>query len=597
MKLSAIFHLLSSAGKRSLLLSFPVLGINSFAALLEGLSFAFLLLAFSSLAQTGASSPFPDFFIKWFPEPTFTLCFTFAIGSQILRSSCNYLGQIGTTRLGTKIQIETQRALYRQILSFSFPCAHRYSVGDFVEHIKTASSSITNFFDYLNRIVVSIFGILASLGVMFFLSPSLASIALILFGALGLSQKWIIANLSRQSQKLAKHSLEFSKHIVQTLNGLRVIHTFHRQNEMVKRLSCNLSATASTSRKLCLWNHAILPVNEILGVLIVGIFLFAGNLFPEAHKKDLFPLLLTFITILYRLNTRIQVLVSTLGGTAIIWGHLTRLQDVLSPEGKEFLPQGGKPFLHWQHSISFSCVEFQYPRTHRPALRGISFSVEKGEVVAFVGSSGAGKSSIIDLLLRLYEPTKGAIFIDGENLAQYNLESWRDRLGVVSQDIILFPASIEENIRFGRPEASFEDLVKAAKLAGAHEFIDGLEQKYQTLLGENGYRLSGGEKQRITLARALVKDPDIFVLDEATSHLDSRSERLIQTAVEQLKGEKTVFLVAHRLSTIQNADKIFVLEKGEIIETGSHQTLLELQGKYAHLWEIQSKKEYKTASV
>src|SRR5690606_34357623 len=143
------------------------------------------------------------------------------------------------------------------------------------------------------------------------------------FGALGLSQKWIIANLSRQSQKLAKHSLEFSKHIVQTLNGLRVIHTFHRQNEMVKRLSCNLSATASTSRKLCLWNHAILPVNEILGVLIVGIFLFAGNLFPEAHKKDLFPLLLTFITILYRLNTRIQVLVSTLGGTAIIWGHLT----------------------------------------------------------------------------------------------------------------------------------------------------------------------------------------------------------------------------------------------------------------------------------
>lgn len=521
---------------------------------------------------------------------SFTSFFALAVVLQVLRGSFNYLSQIGATYLGTAIQAETQRRVYQQILSLDFPCVHRYSIGDLLEYAKTADLLVCPLIDSVNRVLVSFLGIGASITVMLFLSPTLTAIALGVFGVLGALQKILIKKISSHSQELSRHSVEFSKQTVQTLNGLRAIHTFHRQSRVLEKIQNILTLIAKTTRKLQLWNHAIAPINEITGVLIVGTFLILGQTLLGNQHPALLSLLLTFITIVYRLNGRIQVFVSTMGGVALTWGNILRLEEILSPAGKEFLPSGGKSFPGLKHSIVFQDLTLHYPAAKSPSVDTLNFEVFKGETVAFVGSSGSGKSSLMDLLLRLYEPTRGAILVDGENLAHYNVGTWRSQLGVVSQDIFLFNQTIEENIRFGAPEASLEKIIEATQIAGAHSFINSLEQKYSSVLGERGHRLSGGEKQRLTLARALVKDPEILILDEATSSLDSHSESLIQRAIEQLKGTKTIFIVAHRLSTIQHADRIFVMEKGKILEWGSHQELLDHQGAYARLWAVQTKK-------
>jgi ATP-binding cassette subfamily B protein/subfamily B ATP-binding cassette protein MsbA len=205
-----------------------------------------------------------------------------------------------------------------------------------------------------------------------------------------------------------------------------------------------------------------------------------------------------------------------------------------------------------------------------------------------VGESGAGKSSIADLLIGLYEPTSGQVLVDGLALQSYSLESWRKGLGVVGQDTFIFNQSILENIRYGLPQATADEVRDAAHLAQADGFISSLPQGYDTVVGERGYRLSGGQRQRIALARAILMQPEILILDEATSALDSQSERLVQEALNQFERDRTVLVIAHRLSTIVRADQIIVLEKGQVVEQGNHQELLELDGKYAHYWALQS---------
>jgi ABC-type multidrug transport system fused ATPase/permease subunit len=230
----------------------------------------------------------------------------------------------------------------------------------------------------------------------------------------------------------------------------------------------------------------------------------------------------------------------------------------------------------------------RYTPDGRPALHEVSFSVEKDRMVALVGSSGAGKSTIVNLLLRLYDATDGAILIDGVDLREYRIRDWRSRIGVVSQNAFILHESVRDNIAFGRLDASEEEIIAAAEEANAHEFITRLENGYDTVVGDDGYRLSGGQRQRLAIARAIVRRPDLLILDEATSDLDSASERQIQNALMSLRHRQTILAIAHRLSTIVMADEIIVLEEGQIIERGSHEELISLGGKYSFLFRLQS---------
>ena len=237
--------------------------------------------------------------------------------------------------------------------------------------------------------------------------------------------------------------------------------------------------------------------------------------------------------------------------------------------------------------IHFDNVSFCYSKGSKDVLRNISFSIPVGNTIALVGASGAGKSTIADLLIGLFQVERGSIVIDGENSRNVSQGQWREKIGVVEQNVFLLNTSILENIRFARPEASVESIVNAAKIAQAHGFIERLDNGYDTVIGDRGYGLSGGQQQRISLARALIRNPQLLILDEATSSLDTESERMIQEAIDSMHSMRTILVIAHRLSTIVNADQIILLEDGEILERGTQKELLAKGGRFAELWSLQ----------
>lgn len=575
-----------------------ILLLNLFAAVLEGASFGFILLALSSLGSQTALQPhilpfsnaswLADYIARLSPEEIFTRGIILAVLTQILRSAFNYCAQIATTAMSANWQIFLQKRIYEQILRLSFSCASRYKVGDLVEYARTPATMLYPVMDHSNKALVAFLAILALIGTMFFLSPLLTVLAVGIFGVLGFMQRTIIRRLSGISKKFSAHLAEFSKDGVQTLHGLRAVFTFDRQNEILRKTSSLLDKIASLTKKMSLWNSAISPINEISGVLLVGFFLILGQWLN--HSISTLPVLLTFITIVYRLNTKVQALFTSLGSIANCWGQVVRIEDILNDKDKEFAPHAGAPFKKFDDAIVFQDVTLCYPGRSIASINALHWAIPKGKVTALVGLSGAGKSSILDLLLRLYEPSSGVIFVDGKPLKEYEVGSWRRTFGVVSQDVFIFNETIEENIRFGQEDLSSEQIISAARRAGAHDFILLLPQGYQTLVGERGYRLSGGERQRLALARALARDPEILILDEATSNLDSKSEQLIKRALLDLQEQKTLVIVAHRLSTIIHADQIVVLENGQVKEQGVHQELLEKDGLYAKLWNMQSQK-------
>lgn len=606
-KFPSIWIILRKRGKKNLLLLIFMFLTNSFAAISEGFSFSLILLALAILqggnesvlgiAPALCNTPIGPYLQSLTTNQAFTLFILFAVGLQILRSTLSYVGQIATTFLATFVQAEMQKKIHDQILSMSYSCVSQYKLGDLAEHIKSPAKLIQEVVDCLNRIMLSALVIISSVGMMLWLSFYLAMIAITTFGLLGLSQKFIIRKIKRISHAFTEHMVEFSKMIIQSLHGLKVIHIFNRQEEEKKRAANTLGEISRTIKKLQAWNHIIVPINEIMGVILVGGFLMAGQFVMKDHQAAILPILLTFITILYRLNGRIHLLLSSVACIATQWGQILRLEEVLQVSGKEFLLNTGETFKGFSESISFKNAHFVYPSTQRTTIDNLNLRIEKGSTVALVGHSGAGKSSVLDLLLRLYEPTLGMLEIDGKNVRDFNIYSWREKIGVVSQENFIFNDSIEENIRFGKLDASFEEVVRAAEYAGANEFIEQLPDGYKTIIGERGHKLSGGERQRLSLSRALIRDPEILVLDEATSNLDSHSEWLILQSLAKFRGIKTIIVVAHRLSTIVDADQIFVFEKGRIVESGTHEELIGLVGRYARFWHLQTKNEILPATL
>jgi ATP-binding cassette subfamily B protein/subfamily B ATP-binding cassette protein MsbA len=267
--------------------------------------------------------------------------------------------------------------------------------------------------------------------------------------------------------------------------------------------------------------------------------------------------------------------------------NLKLLNDFLLSNDKEFRQRDGTIYRGFSQGIVLQHLGLTYGSNPIPALRDINLTIPHGHTVALVGRSGAGKSSIADLLAGLYEETEGRILIDGVDFRSYEPSSWQRRIGVVSQDTFLFNASIAANISFGSPGSTLDDVILASQQAQAATFIEALPDSYNTLVGERGYRLSGGQRQRISLARAILRNPDLLILDEATSALDTESERLVQEAIDRFDRKHTILVIAHRLSTVVNADCICVMDQGRIVEQGNHQELLRQGGRYALLWQQQ----------
>lgn len=576
----------------SLLLALAFLNAG-ICAILEGISYALLPVALSAFTSVDKAIPFISLnLLQLKSETLFIVCLLGAIAAQFIRSCLSYLAQICTTTVAARIQNELQQRIFSMVFQMSFKCCNRYKTGELVEYAKMPSVISANLLEGCNRTLLAGMMVAVMLVLMALLSVPLTAVVLFFFVFGAVLQRVLIRRVGEISETQTAVLIQLTQESVQIFQSIRAIFTFQRQGEILNNLRESLAKIKREATRLNLWNNAITPANEILGIFIIGAILIAGFFLFRSGPYALIPSLLTFLTLVYRLSARMPVLLGGIGALAAHAGSLKGIREILSEEDKEFEKTGSLPLVSFSQ-VQFIDVSFRYADQQLASLQNIHFTIEKGSCSAIVGHSGSGKSSLVDLLIGLYEPTEGLILVNGEPLKNYHIAHWRGKLGVVAQDLSLYHTSIANNILFGH-KASFEKMREAAQLAHADEFISKLPEGYQTVIGERGYRLSGGEKQRIALARALVREPEILLLDEATSNLDSATEGEIQRAIDNLRGQMTVILIAHRLASVVNADQIYVLEEGRVIEKGSHTELMGRNGRYAYFWKLQSQPECAT---
>lgn len=499
-----------------------------------------------------------------------------------------YVGSVAVGFYANRTSARLTSMLHSQVLGFSFPCASRYRVGDLQYINNSGPGTVIAEINIISSLVLNLLMLITYLLVLINLSPFLLVAAIGMGGLLALVQKQLLPKIRSRAVEFTDLARELSSRMTENIQGLRVLHTSGQLDAADQGVANQTRALEINSRAQTRLNAVNAPIIVILPIVMIAVIAALSMVFFGGRSSGVLPSLVTFVVALQRLNGTFGNLSQSLVQLRNNSASLDLLNSFLIESDKQFRRRGGQPFVAIECDIKLENVYLRYAPELEPALTNINLILPKGQTIALVGSSGAGKSSIADLLSGLYEPTEGEILIDGTKLTSFDLVSWQQRLGVVSQDTFLFNASIAENIAFGTPDINRQDIEMAAEQAQAAHFIRTLPNGFETLVGERGYRLSGGQRQRLSLARAILRDPELLILDEATSALDSESERLVQQAIDRFERKHTVLVIAHRLSTIVNADLICVLEKGRIVEKGNHSALISLEGRYASLWSQQS---------
>jgi ATP-binding cassette, subfamily B, bacterial MsbA len=383
-------------------------------------------------------------------------------------------------------------------------------------------------------------------------------------------------------ESVTQSNSELAHRMVEGIDGMRVIRAYGREPYEESRFDAASDRLRRAILRMGYIEGAVHPVHEILiAALLLAV------LFVTARSETDISVLLVFVFVLYRLQPRVKDFEACRVRLAGLGSSVDEVTSVLDTAGKQYVESGTLVHPGLDDGIVFDGVSFQYESERDPALVHVSFGIPVGATTAFVGPSGSGKSTVIKLILRFYDPTSGRILTNGRKLSDFDLVSWRRQIAVVSQDGYLFNATVRENIAYGRIDATTDQIVDAARRADAHEFIESLPEKYDTVLGHHGVRLSGGQQQRISLARAIVRNPRILILDEATNALDSISEHWIQDTLAKMKENRTVIVIAHRLATIDQADQIIVLEKGHVRERGTLSELVMADGLFATMYRLQ----------
>ncbi len=401
---------------------------------------------------------------------------------------------------------------------------------------------------------------------------------------------WVFAatgrNLKRYISRITEINARLYSILQESFTGIRIIKTFRLEKYVYKKFREKSEAYATVQLKTSLLEEASHPLVELLTAMALAPLIYYGGLQVLTGKMtagDLFAFFTTFAMMMNPIRMMNDVNIKLHQASAAF----ERIEEIFQWKPNLHETQTPIQFRYFKDKIELKDVSFAYPDSpDRYVLKNVSFTLSKGQVVALVGASGAGKSSLVSLLPRIFDVTTGKILVDGEDIRELSLNDLRRMIAVVSQDIFLFNDTLEENIRCGRLSATPEEIREAARKAHAIEFIENLPNGFQTIVGDRGQKLSGGEKQRISIARAFLREAPILILDEATSSLDAKSERAVQVALEELMLNRTTLMIAHRLSTIQHAHLILVLKDGEIIEKGAHQELIKLGGEYSRFHEV-----------
>ena len=563
------------------------------AAFSEGLTLAIIFLAVDVLTAASGSTAVPwPWLANWLaPLPLSVLAallMAAAVLAQGLQSLMRYCSKVWVGYFAARCRANITALIHRQVLSLSFPCASQYKVGELTVFSSAATSAVQQQIEIFSDLAVSLLMALVYLLVLLRISPWLLLAAVALATVITAIQKTLEPRVRAGAQRQMAVDTAISALVVEDYQALRLLHS-SGQLELADRRLQGLMGDMELAYRGQMRRLAVLePVASFLPILAVALIVSLSLVLLGVQAAQVLPSLVTFVLALQRLNVRLGSIAGSWNALTDNSARLALTDQILERSDKQFRRLGGSRFEGLTREIRFEAVSLSYAPDQSAALSHLDFSLPQGHTLALVGPSGAGKSSIADLLVGLYDPSEGQIWVDDQPLNSLDLPSWQQRLGVVSQDTFLFNASIAENLCFGLEGVSQRQLERAAAQAQAAGFIESLPEGYNTLVGERGYRLSGGQRQRLSLARALLRQPELLILDEATSALDSANERLVQQAIQQLEGQCTVLVIAHRLSTIVNADQILVMDRGRIIQCGSHQQLLESVGMYQQLWQHQS---------
>lgn len=590
---AALFVGLVAQYRRAMVISFVA---SLVAALTEGFTLAFLALALEvlgagTMSATASRAVELGASLGLDHDGSFLLLVGCAIAMQVLHSLLTFVSDVAHASLQSNVERTARQRIFDRFMSTSYGEARSRRVGElssYMDQVNFLGLALQRVHMISSQLLLLV--VYMSLLLWFSWVATLTTIGAML--VLTFLIRRLVRRVRREAIEFKTTLVNVNSQTIEFLSGLRVIFSFGRERYAKERVGVAIDRCAQARKRGLIWQASIAPVIESISILVIGGVLVAGFAIYGSSDRAKLIELASFVLVIFRSAPRLSMLNKS-------WGQMTHYLTFFERASEILGAEDGKPrgdtarFDALRDRIEFSHVTLVYPGTETAAVHDLQFELRRGQMLALVGESGAGKTTIADLLLGLYRPTSGAILVDGVPLDRLDWDDWRARLGVVNQDTFLLDGTIRENIAFGKLDATDEEIEAAARVAHAHDFISQLDTGYDTRLGEQGYRLSGGQRQRLAIARAVLRDPQILILDEATSDLDSQSEALIQESMMRLRENRTVLVIAHRLSTIAAADEILVLGDGRVLERGRHHELLSENGMYANFVNLQSKLSFR----
>ena len=488
--------------------------------------------------------------------------------------------------IAQNVVVKIRNQLYEKLVTLSHDFYINNSSARVMARVTNDVSALQNaLFRVPPSIIRDGLTVIVMVGILFYLHWKFALISILVFPIASIPLAQYAKKMRNASREGQKQMGELYSSLQETLGGISIIKAFFQEKKEIARFEKENDKFYHTQQKFIRVDARSSPMMEFIGSLAVAFILWYGgrDVINGVWSSGSF---VAFLTAAFSMYNPVKNFSQTNSIIQLAVAASERIFEVLDQKPSVIEKEGALELKTFSSDIRYENVTFRY-RPDREVLSKLNITIKKGEVVAVVGPSGSGKTSLINLLLRFYDPQQGRILIDGEDIKDIKFESLRSKIGIVTQEVILFNESVRYNIAYGKNDASDEEIISAAKAANAHAFIMRMSHGYDTVIGERGMRLSGGERQRLSIARAILKNPPILLLDEATSSLDAESERLVQEAIENLMTNRTVVLIAHRLATVKKADRIVVLDRGVVVEEGKHDELLKNEGVYSRLHNLQ----------